>query len=230
MANTHDLADFLQRFSTKVLWHFTGYDKSESKAYEILKLIVESKILKLADHPEPVIMDGGEHRWVYTYSCMCDIPFKDLRIHTVRYGKYGLAFNKEKAIKSGHFNPILYIHKDSRLFKLASQVLPEIDNLVLPQGELNRKVTRFLALLGTFVKPSDLTAPIIVGNVQVDKEQNNNFYYEREWRSAFQWEFISSDLEAIMVPKRDFNNIKQLLDKNEFIDTPIIPYEMVEKL
>jgi hypothetical protein len=224
-----DLADLLQRFSTKVLWHFTGYAKDDIVAYNKLKSIVESQTLRLTEHPEPVIMAGGERRWVYSYSCMCDIPFKDLRIHTIRYGKCGIAFNRNKAIQFGQFNPVLYIHKDNPLFKKVSEILPEIDKLIEPHDILQRKVTGFLALLGTFVKRSDLTANIAIGDIEVDKEQNNNFYYEREWRSAVEWKFTKVDVEAIMIPGNQFNDIKSLLEKNGFEDTPIISYEMIEK-
>lgn len=230
MADGFNLEDFLQRFSTKVLWHFTGYQKPDAQANEILRKIIESRTLELSQHPEPVIMGTGERRWVYTYSCMCDIPFKDLRIHTLRYGKYGIAFHRNKAIQSGHFNPVLYVHKDSFLFKRASEILPEIDKLTLPHKEVEAKVTEFLALLGTFVKRSDLTAPISIGSVQIDKEQNNNFYYEREWRSAFKWSFEPSSVAAVMVPQADFNSTRMLLDSKSFVDTPVIPYEMVDKL
>jgi len=68
MTNGHDLADFLQRFSTKVLWHFTGYAKTDEQASEKLQLIIKSKTLELSKHPEQVIMVSGEKRWVYTYS------------------------------------------------------------------------------------------------------------------------------------------------------------------
>jgi len=161
---------------------------------------------------------------------MCDIPKKDLRIHTVRYGKYGIAFHKNKAIQLGHFNPVLYVHKDSFIFQRASVMLPEIDKLIGAHDELEGKITEFLALLGTFIKRSDLTAPITVGNVQLDKEQNNNFYYEREWRSAFKWQFELSSVAAIMIPQKDFEAVRLLLDSQGFKDTPVIPYEMVDKL
>ncbi len=230
MIDGHDVADFLQRFSTKVLWHFTGYAKTEDGAYRVLKSIIESRTLKVARHPEPVIMVGGEERWIFPYSCMCDIPFKDLRIHTIRYGKYGIAFNKNTAISLAHFNPVLYVHKQNPLFKHASALLPEIDRFIEPHAALQGKVTEFLALLGTFVKPGDLTASIDIGNIKKDKEQDNNFYYEREWRSAYEWKFCKTSIEAVMIPRKEFTDMKSFLDKSDFRDIPIIPYEMVERL
>jgi len=47
MRPQYGLEDFLQRFATKVLWHFTGYKKSEEKAFLILKQMLKEKILKV---------------------------------------------------------------------------------------------------------------------------------------------------------------------------------------
>ena len=135
-----DLADFLQRFATKSLWHFTGYNKPPEQSFVILKKILSECSLKIGEHPDPIIMPDGEHRSCFPYSCMCDIPFKDLRIHTVRYGAYGIAFNKSRAIISGHFNPVMYVHKDSFLFGHSGKNLKEIDALIKPHAELSKKM------------------------------------------------------------------------------------------
>lgn len=224
--------DFLQRFSTKVLWHFTGYNKSEEKAFSILKTILKEKILKEGKYYPMVIMPvSGEKRWGHRCSCMCDIPFKDLRIHTERYGKYGLAFDKNKAIINGHFNPVLYIHKDHIFFKHTDAVLlKDIDELTRLAGGYGKKLFDYLVLLGTYIKRSDLTAPVSSGNPILDELQDNNFYYEREWRSAYPFTFKNEDIEAIMVQRKNFDEIKNFLEKCGMSNVPVINYEMLEKL
>jgi hypothetical protein len=87
-----------------------------------------------------------------------------------------------------------------------------------------------MRLLGTYMKRGDLTAPISIGDTEVDDLQNNNFYYEREWRSAFEWEFKADDIEAIMIPRENFQGMKTVLDENNMNNVPIIPAEMVMKL
>jgi hypothetical protein len=231
MESDFDYADFLQRFASKVLWHFTGYGKTQLAAFDILKKIILEQTLRITEPPEDIIMPSGEKRWTYGYSCMCDIPFKDLRIHMLRYGHYGIAFNKNKAIKAGRFNPVLYIHKDQHLFKLADNLLQDLDRLTKPHKELEQTLLKFLGILGVYIKRGDLTAPINVTDQEVDKQQNNNFYYEREWRSAFEWKFVYADIEAIMVPKKYFVSSKFFLEKDCcFEDIPIIFSEMVERL
>lgn len=232
MRPQYGLEDFLQRFATKVLWHFTGYKKSEEKAFLILKQILKEKILKVGEYPPIVIMPlSGERRWGHPCSCLCDIPFKDLRIHTERYGNYGIAFNKNGAVTKGHFNPVLYIHKDHVFFQHADAVLlKDIDDLTRLAGEFGRKLYEYLVLLGTYIKRSDLTAPVSSGNPEHDDLQDNNFYYEREWRSAYPWEFKNQDIEAIMVQRKDIEEINNFLKEHGISNVPVVTYEMIEKL
>lgn len=225
-----DYTDYLQRFSSKVLWHFTGYGKTELAALDILKKIISEQTLNITEHPDDIIMPSGEKRWTYGYSCMCDIPFKDLRIHILRYGHYGIAFNKIDAITAGRFNPVLYVHKEQHLFKLADKLLQDLDKLSAPNKELEQTLLKFLGILGVYIKRSDLTAPIDILDKEIDKQQNNNFYYEREWRSAFVWKFKKSDIEAIMVPRKSFLDLKSFLEAKGFENIPVILSEMVERL
>lgn len=224
--------DFLQRFSTKVLWHFTGYNKSEEEAFSKLKKILEEKILKVGEYCPIVIMPTSrEKRWGHNCSCMCDIPFKDLKIHTIRYGKYGIAFDRNKAITNGHFNPVLYLHRDHVFFKYADEeLLGYIDELTRTTGEYGEKLKKYLVMLGTYLKRSDLTAPVSSGNPILDDEQNNNFYYEREWRSAYPFTFRNEDIEAIMVQRKNLDEIKNFLEKCGMSNVPVITYEMLDKL
>lgn len=230
MEETFDWADFLQRFSTNVLWHFTGYNKGEEESLAIIKKIIEEKKLRIGKSPVEVLMKSGERRWGHCCSCMCDIPFKDLRIHTARYGKYGIAFDKIKAITDGQFNPVLYIHKDHIFFKYTEEeLLPHIDFLT-GLNKPGQKLLDYLVLLGTYMKRSNLTAPISIGDQIVDYKQNNNFYYEREWRAAYDWDFEKDDIETIMVQRKNIKDIRDFLEKHEMSDVPVVTYEMLLKV
>lgn len=231
MNELFDWADFLQRFSTKVLWHFSGYNKSPNEAISIIKKIIEEQNLRIGNYHSELIMPSGTKRYGYPCVCMCDIPFKDLRIHTIRYGRHGLAFNKKKAIINGQFNPVLYIHKGHFLFDYVEKYLINyIDELTKLNSVLSKNINEYMFIIGTYLKPSDLTAPITVGNARVDLEQNNNFYYEREWRSAYGWNFGKEDVEAIMVPKKDLDEMREFLEDKKMNNIPVITYEMIESL
>ena len=223
----HDFAVFLQRFSSKVLWHFTGYKKPDDESYGILNKIFESRILELGKENEKVIMNTGENRAGYRVACACDIPFRDLRIHTLRYGPIGIAFHKLVAINEGHFNPVFYVHRGNVLFLQAHDLLKKIDTIDFTT-EQGQALNTYLWMIGSYVKPSDLNRNIEI-NPEIDSSQYNNFYYEREWRTVFPWKFTDAGIAAIMMPQRflpDFQNRWG----DRFVNSSIISSEMIEML
>ncbi|MDD5477849.1 MAG: abortive infection system antitoxin AbiGi family protein, partial [Candidatus Omnitrophica bacterium] len=199
--NSTDAVDYLQRFSTKTLWHFTGYNKSPQDSFARLVSIASAGLLKISDKSFTIKMPtSGVKRIGFPSSSVCDIPFKDLRLHILRYGGFGIAFNRKRAIRDGHFNPVLYINKDHVFLKHADQVLPELERLASGDQALQKLLQEYLTMIGTYVVRSDLTSPIHI-DPRVDEEQNNNFYYEREWRSAYNWNFKKDDVITVMMPQ-----------------------------
>jgi len=228
MDTVFDHADQLQRFSSQVLWHFTGYNKPPENAYEILCSIVSEQTIKLSEHASTIKMPSDKNRVGFRCSCMCDIPFKDLWIHTNRYGLFGISFYKTSAILSGHFNPVLYMHKDHFLFQHAEKLIDEIEKLTVPHEELSKTMQEFLLLLGTQVKSGDLLSKIHI-DTSIDDEQKNNFYYEREWRSAYEWHFKPEHVAAIMMPQNYIKEFKKLFG-DKFENASIISTELVVDL
>ncbi len=194
-----DRALFLQRFSSHVLWHFTGYGKSHDSAFSVLKSIVAESTLRVGMKHEPIHMPDQKTRYGYPVACMCDIPLADLRIHIERYGPFGIAFFKEAAVQFGHFNPLLYLHKDSPIFGHATKLVGELENTISRSDPLYKPLQGLLMLLGSFSKRSDLNHPAIP-SPEKDIAQDNNFYYEREWRTIRPWKFSDSMVAAIMLP------------------------------
>mgnify|MGYP001599028617 CR=1 FL=1 len=139
-----DPADFLQRFSTKVLWHFTGYKKSDDEAFRRLIAIAKEANLRISDKPIIIRMPSGKERRGCPISCMCDIPFKDLKIHITRYGKFGIAFYKEAAIMHGLFNPVLYAHRDHVLIKKAEELIEELETQAASNQSLKSILKQYL--------------------------------------------------------------------------------------
>jgi len=222
-----DFADYLQRFTSKVLWHFTGYSKKDDDAFKILLSIVQNKLLKISGRVPIVKMPSKGDRWGYQCSCMCDIPFKDLRIHTCRYGGFGIAFHKTSAIRSGHFNPVLYMHKSHTYFQIAEDLIKKLETFCAADNKLDQTLENFLKLLGTYIKPGDLLSNIHFDIVK-DQEQDNNFYYEREWRSAYDWNFRLEDVAAIMLPGQYIQRFRT--QAKAFDAISIISTEMLEAL
>jgi hypothetical protein len=178
-------------------------------------------------------MPNKEERYGFRYSCLCDIPFKDLRLHLNRYQAFGIAFHKKVAIEKGHFNPVLYIHKDHIFFRYAEEILPQIEGLASTNPELAQILEKYLNMIGTYVKRGDLTSEIYFSH-RIDEEQNNNFYYEREWRSAYDWNFKNDAVTTIMMPLNYIARFKESIKNSEgeaiFKDMPIISAELINLL
>jgi hypothetical protein len=112
-----------QRYVSDELCHFVGRGKSEEEQYEILV----NKILKTGwithgphhdptkartasfDLSKPISTDEAIR---YQVVCFCDIPIEDLTIHTSKYSRFGLAFDKKFLITRGAC-PVFYIANES---------------------------------------------------------------------------------------------------------------------
>jgi hypothetical protein len=193
--------DYLQRYSAMVLWHFTGYGKTEGEAFEILKSIIQQMTLKVSEEENYFKMPNLDLKVGYKHCCLCDIPFKDLRIHTIRYSEFGIAFKKKNAVKKGFFNPVWYVDHDSPLFHYAGDLLRKLNAVEKENPDFHK----FLRLIGAHVKSSNLATNVIS---ESDEPKENNFYLEREWRSLYEWKFERDDVVAIMV--KDESHISQL--------------------
>lgn len=211
MSNKEGWEDYLQRFSTKVLWHFTGYrwyvdgdGEKEKNAFDVLKAITREGQLNISEEAFTIIMPSGTEREGYRGSCLCDIPFKDLRIHTSRYGEFGIAFAKNEAIAQGCFNPVWYVHHKHPLFDMAESLLEIFDPTNDQESNPNKALDGYLRLIGTFAKRGNLTSNVKLGDKRLDDNQLNNFYYEREWRSTIPWNFKKGDVLAVMVSNESY--------------------------
>lgn len=190
--------------------------------------------LKILGESVEIKMPSGKTRYGYPTSCMCDIPFKDLRIHTMRYGKFGIAFKKNSAIENGHFNPVLYVHYNLPLFEDAEKILDELDNSNEINDELKEKMTNYFNLIGAYVKRGDLTKNVESKNLELDEQQLNNFYYEREWRSVCPWNFKKSDVVAVMVKdekhRESFRNYIATKKLDIFENITILSHDLIDNL
>ena len=218
----------LQRFSSRVLWHFTGYGKSDDEAFERLSSIIDQRCLRTGSKNETVHKPDRKPRHGYPVACMCDIPFGDLRIHMERYGRFGMAFFKDAAINLGHFNPVLYLHKSSPILRHATDLVSQLEKTVDADSPINTPLQQLLLLLGSYCKPSDLNHPAIP-SPEKDLSQDNNFYYEREWRTVNSWQYPDAAVAAIMVPVKYFGKFKSAWS-DRFAGSSLISSEMVGML
>ncbi len=232
-------AQKLQRFTSEVLWHFVGRGKTDDERYQTLLSILRTG-LKIGRESSTVVYyapktDGKNLDKVeldaYPVSCLADIPLKDLPIHEQRYGQYAIGFHKTSAVNFG-FMPVLYAHQFSQGFRRFMTLLEEIGVfLEKTDAEVSKKYDELRYLLGSITKTGWLSiAPHL--DEKVDKEQLQNYYYEREWRSLHDWGFQPVDVAAIIVPD---NRLESLLKDLEgqlrpFKKTVTMPFSMVHRL
>ncbi len=238
----------MQRYYSNIYWHFTGSPdvdwnivtmpaeiKGKAKSPEVskntlIKIILSQKLL--AGVPEKI------HGNVKTESfcCVCDIPFKDLISHAEYYGKVAIGFNSTAIQRS--FNPVFYykynfpipkkisadknrkldknkaFDKNDSAFKLISYMFGLDEST-----EYNKFLDSELGLLKPYIKITRFS----------DKDEET-FYREREWRKIGDFNFKPEDVEAILVPKGYFSEVKKTLKDNDYnSNISIVSYEFLEK-
>ncbi|WP_300336692.1 abortive infection system antitoxin AbiGi family protein [Accumulibacter sp.] len=153
-----------------------------------------------------------------TVTCYADIPWDSLGPHIRKYGKLGLSFRKSRLIQYGA-RPVTYIPtgpndwagisgktllKDvEAVFKgyynLVSSTLPDSDESHSRfLGEAPKTKDEAIQLMeDMFAK--DFLSFIKPYNSQLDVDDPDNFYMEREWRKYGKMVFTPDDVVAIIV-------------------------------
>jgi hypothetical protein len=234
--NNRLLSQLKQRFTSEVLWHFVGRNKTENERYQILLSILSTGLKISKDNAEFKFLDLKTKQmvtlWGYPVSCLADIPLKDLHIHAERYGRYAIGFHKESVINN-NFNPVLYANQYSSVFHQFIELRNQIEAFLNTNStEISKKFQEFLLLLGSVAKAGDLKASP-VNDINWDQQQLNNFYYEREWRSVYNWNFDKKDVAIIIIPDEKVSEFARDRKSNELkIDDtiPILPFSMIYRL
>lgn len=228
-----------QRFSSEVLWHFVGLqDKDDpDKCFKTLLSILQEGNLKLGSRPEPFIyhhQDGtSEELCGYPVNCLADIPLKDLPLHSMRYGEFAIGFHRKSAIQK-HFMPVLYVPQKSGLIDYYLRLRGELESSVGNiSEELAEKFEQYLLMLGSVAKPCNFD-----GNLDDDPARDelhmSNFYYEREWRSIYEWKFTHQDVAMIIVKEpamvEAFTEVLNRGDLTAKKSVPILTFDTIFKI
>ena len=112
-------------YVSNLLCHFVGRSKpTEEEKFQLLLLIIKSGTLLCSLDPPntpKTIMSptyAGEHVGEVLERCdcvcFCDIPDESLSIHTNKYSKFGIGFDKAFITKCGA-RPIMYVPKNVKI-------------------------------------------------------------------------------------------------------------------
>ena len=232
-------AQTLSRYTSEVFWHFVGRRKSDEDSYKILLSILGTG-LRVGPKPTSVIFripePGGNTTRVkldgYPVNCLADIPLKDLPLHIRRYNQFAIGFHKESAINFG-FNPVLYVNQFSPEFYDFMRTLDDVGTyLAGANRQMSTRYEHLRCLLGSIAKAGFLQM-MPHEHQEIEDEQIQNFYYEREWCSLRTWDFQPKDVAAVLLPDEYVS--KFAADKNAsrlklVTEAVTIPYSMVFRL
>jgi len=140
---------------------------------EALKSILSSSSLRLSYSKEDFCIgrqkiSSAAHPMV----CFCQHDFKELNIKTITYGRYGIAFSTEWALKK-RISPVLYIDGNS----LAAKGLATL--LRSRQNKIKQKLPKHLRL--PIMEIKCFTKNVRGYNSYLQKD-NFDFKNENEWR------------------------------------------------
>jgi len=108
-------------YVSKYLTHFVGKGKPPDEQFALLKRILSRHWLTHPPHLEQPTLTMEIRRsnnfsendmFMPGMICFCDIPEAHLRIHTQKYGQFGIAFPKSYLVAQGA-NPVLYVARNS---------------------------------------------------------------------------------------------------------------------
>jgi hypothetical protein len=228
-----------QRYSSEVLWHFVGRKEKDdpSKCFQILLSILQDGKLRLGSEPEPFVYHNQkasvENFIGYPVCCLADIPLKDLPLHSMRYGEFAIGFHRESAIRK-NFIPVLYVPQKSWIIDYFLKIRGELEVFLQDASpEISEKFQEFLLLLGSIAKPCNFFGNLEDDSTK-DKLQMNNFYYEREWRSIYEWDFSPDDVAMIIAQDAEMaKTLKEKLQSGNIKAKDIVPiltFDMIFKI
>lgn len=211
------------------LFHFVGHNDPENHEanYRTLKKILKAKCISYPPHT----LGWGKESYTYNPSyellkedmlipevvCFGDIPFESLNIHLKKYGLFGLALRRDYLIMSGA-RPVMYLpYRDDDWASIYGKtLLKDIEEIYrslrkhtqnLENPEETRYIASPLASFESALKAAesmiakDFLAFIKPFNSQLEKNHDDNFYMEREWRRLGNVCFKVEHITKIVVKK-----------------------------
>lgn len=147
-------------------------------------------------------------RYLPAVTCFADIPLVDLALHTAKYGRFGLALEREFLVSAGA-RPVMYVPRGAAtgpmgqeqeidvewdaVAPLATDAIVEMfgGRTAASEAHEQRRIEEFLEFgLLAFIKFFDPSLP---------DEDPDNFYMEREWRCVGGIDFSLSDVRHVFV-------------------------------
>jgi hypothetical protein len=218
------------RYVSEELVHFVGRTAaSDEAAYERVVTIVQDGWLLshnarkrdqrneniAAFELRPAASLNSNDRYIPEMICFADIPTDALRVHTPKYGRFGLGFNKRFLIPKGA-RPVYYVPRGAKTQPMAKydEIAEDWDELaelfvleVDPRfGGTTRSGQHGSADIGEAPAGRiadwvghDWLAHVKFFDPNLPEDHADNYYMEREWRCVRSIRFGLSDVTSVFV-------------------------------
>jgi len=113
-----------QNYVSYELTHFVGASiRAQHKQYSLFKKILKSGVLKASPRLRgssnefyvfetvPDLPLSSNESFRVPIVCFCDIPVGQLALHMKKYGKFGIAFDKDSLARQGA-SPVIYVPRE----------------------------------------------------------------------------------------------------------------------
>lgn len=209
-----------QRYIASDLTHFVGRRRTDDASrYRLLIDIVKSGRLTApphdgtADGVQVLVVDenepaSGNNLVKPAAVCFCDIPQADLAIHMHKYSHFGLAFSKTFLVGKGA-TPVFYISRDTldggrplreKFDHHIREMLTTFEDLSRHTDGLDPALAGKLANLQRFCEWNIFAFLKFFDHGLADSDENN-YYFEREWRTLANVDFRLDDISRIIIPR-----------------------------
>ncbi|MFZ7102217.1 MAG: abortive infection system antitoxin AbiGi family protein [Peptococcaceae bacterium] len=231
----------MQRYYSNIYWHFTGSPenldwekikspddilkfgrpKEDKQAADILLKIIKNREI-IANTSEKI----SNNFYTEKFCCVTDVPLKDLLTHGPYYGKVALGF-KPRPIHE-NFVPVLYISENNLPFAgfITSEFqakrgrVENYDAYLKKAKEENPAITMqdLAGFITNFIKVT-----------KFDVDEGHSFYREREWRHLGNFRFTYNSIEAVVVPQKFLEYVKEeLAGIKELLEISYISWEFLQ--
>lgn len=151
-----------------------NYMKKPEYLKEILKnqAIIPRYVVEPLDYLEI----EGLYQIVFPMTCFCDIPFSKVGSHMTRYGRYGIAFDKQQMIKKFRIQPIHYINPKSPLANDFREAFAKYYRKEKCVNSDDKVLLDYILSTLLYMKP-------IFGLEKIEREQKTYIFQDEcEWR------------------------------------------------
>lgn len=214
------------RVQNKNLLHFTGRERADNDAYEILKIILNTSELLMSYCPT-FAKETFEKRFMM--ACLTDPEKVDITKHRSLFGNFAIAFKREPMIIYGA-NPVLYV-TTKNLVHIESQIcmLKKFEDLNKDR-EWKEEIEPY-----QFTHDELLSFYFTAGlSQELEYKGKKDNYFQSEWRILYQPDLFlghgkSNEPGMIRPSSLNGKNVGYLKFDEQDVSYILVPEQYAEK-